>query len=666
MEHLLALKVMRLSRPSLASHPQPYFADSNALTAHAQASPLSLEQSSHCRAVRLRRSEILLCRETFTSCLCVNNESALEIIGTHLLVEIQTASTKIPLGQAGGIDNHLQPGEMLQLVVNHEIKELGQHVLACTVSYHVPPALRNSAIPPEDPANPTLRTIRKFYKFMVSNPLTVRTKVHVPRSPTALLNPRERHKVFLEVHVQNLTTKPLHFERIKFECAEGWQLENNPTAQSTSSDRRKSITSDSKNEESGVHDSLALLHPQDLRQYMYILLPTPEATPSFPIPYPPGTIIALGRLDMSWRSSFGEPGRLLTSMLSRKIPLPPAPQAASAIPPHLQQQAQRRPGSPAPYNKNRASVPVPGRPQSPALASHRPMSPSLSGSFSSTATGPIVAPVGGVGVAGREKEKDIEVDLVVHQIPGTVYLDQPFKVKCAVGVQASLPPTPLPSSPFATSDPATAEPALLETPKPPRRLIRLAIQHTHPTPPAPAAPPAPMAPEVSSPRALLSALSSPGGGATPRIGPQLDLGAVLQGEPIASATIPGFPTPYSSTAPTGSPAFLGASLHILPPIILSEPATYPEIGPLASIAKNRPGPARGEGWSEFDLKFVPLGAGGGGMKRIGGLRVLVIEDRELRGDDQGAGEEDAKGGSVVKEWDVIGEVWAERSESVLA
>jgi hypothetical protein len=106
--------------------------------------------------------------ETFTSSLCVNNESALEIIGGHLLVEIQTASNKIVLGEIGGIDSRLQPNQILQLVVNHEIKELGQHVLACTVSYHVPPALRNSSVPPEDPANPTLRTIRKFYKFIVS------------------------------------------------------------------------------------------------------------------------------------------------------------------------------------------------------------------------------------------------------------------------------------------------------------------------------------------------------------------------------------------------------------------------------------------------------------------------------------------------------------------
>ncbi|KAG8724135.1 hypothetical protein FRC09_000209 [Ceratobasidium sp. 395] len=679
MEHLLALKVMRLSRPSLAAHAQPYFADSNALSAHAQASPLSLERASPLpggppSTLRdLALSPVLLLPEafgsislgeTFTSSLCVNNESALEIIGSHLLVEIQTASNKVLLGEIGGIESRLQPGEMLQLVVSHEIKELGQHVLACTVSYHVPPALRNSTVPPEDPANPTLRTIRKFYKFMVSNPLSVRTKVHVPRSPTALLSPVERHKVFLEVHVQNLTAKPLHFERIQFECADGWKLDSPPAGT----------------------DKLSLLHPQDLRQYMYILLPTPEATPSFPITYPAGTIIALGRLDMSWRSSFGEPGRLLTSMLSRKIPLPPAPPTASAIPPHLQRQTTTtpRPNSPAPYIKNRASAPVPNRPQSPAPG--RPMSPSV-GSFSGV----------GVGVVGPPQVptgREVEVDLVVREIPGSVYLDRPFKVKCALGVMAVLPvpppaPTPTPATDAQlvdiSSDPPPPPP---DPPKPKRaRLIRLAIQHTHNTPPQPVVPPVPMAPEVSSPRALLSALSSPGGAATPRAGagpsistinataqgqtqvPIIDLGSILQGEPPTSEK--SFPSPYSSTAPSESPAFLGSSLHILPPILLSTPAVYPEIGSYAAIAraKQAQGPIKGEAWVEFELGFVCLGGrrdgGAGRMKRVGGVRVLVVEDREVdveggvEGDGEGSGG-GVKGGSVVREWDVIGEVWVER------
>ncbi|CEL55781.1 UPF0533 protein [Rhizoctonia solani AG-1 IB] len=548
-DHLLALKVMRVSRPSLSVHPLPFFSDSTALTAHARASPLSLESQpldGIPSTIRdLAQSPVLLLPEafgsialgeTFTSALCINNESSHTVLGSHLLVEMQTASTKTVLGQVGGIDSRLEPGHMFSLVVSHEMKELGQHVLVCTVGYHVPPALRNNSVPPEDPSNPSLRTIRKFYKFIVSNPLSVRTKVHIPRSPSALLNRNERNKVFLEVHVQNLTVKPLYFEKIQFECAEGWVLAD-ATPKAISNTESESSPGSKTNETS--------LRSQDTRQYLYILTPTPAATPSFPISYPPGTIIALGRLDMSWRSSFGEPGRLLTSMLSRKIPLPPAPQPAPAIPPHLQQQRQQpgRPGSPVPYKARAGSL---SRPMSPG-----PGSVSGTASLSSTVAGsaPTTIALGSLGVA-----KDIQVDLVVTEIPSTIYLDRPFKVKCAIGVLAPLPTPP-------TSNQLVD--ALTEEPEKPTRQITLTIQHTHhsslrPTPQA-AAPT--MAPEVASPRALLSALTSPGVG-TPRGGtsvPVPDLGTLLQSD-LGQPT--GLPPPYSDKAPVESPVFLGSSSRV--------------------------------------------------------------------------------------------------------
>jgi hypothetical protein len=58
--------------------------------------------------------------------------------------------------------------------------------------------------------------------------------------------------------------------------------------------------------------SMSLMQPQDIRQYIYILQPV--ASPGSPVIHEPGTIIPLGRLDLSWRSAFGEPGRLLTSV----------------------------------------------------------------------------------------------------------------------------------------------------------------------------------------------------------------------------------------------------------------------------------------------------------------------------------------------------------------
>ncbi|CAE6446887.1 unnamed protein product [Rhizoctonia solani] len=626
-DHLLALKVMRVSRPSLAAHPLPFFSDSNVLAAHSRASPLSLE-SQPINGVPstlrdLAQSQVLLLPEafgsislgeTFTSALCINNESSHTVLGSHLLVEMQTATNKTTLGQIGGIDSRLEPGQMFTLVVSHEMKELGQHVLVCTVGYHVPPALRNNSVPPEDPNNPSLRTIKKFYKFMVSNPLSVRTKVHTPRSPSALLNKIERNKVFLEVHVQNLTAKPLYFEKIQFECAEGWVLaDSTPKALLDSGSKANEIS----------------LRSQDTRQYLYILTPTPAATPSFLITYPPGTIIALGRLDMSWRSSFGEPGRLLTSMLSRKIPIPPPPQPAPAIPPHLQQQRQQpgRPGSPVPYKTRPGSI-------------SRPMSPGPTGSISGSLAGAMATPgatAGSLpGTVGSAVTKDVQVDLVVTSIPSTIHLDRPFKVKCSIGVLA-----PLPSSPSDQLVDTSTE----ETAKSSRQ-VQLTIQHTHHTSLRPVSPPKAaqtMAPEVSSPRALLSALTSPGA-ATPRGGtslPALDLGTLLQSD----LGLPqGLPAPYSDKAPPESPVFLGPSSQMLSPIVISEPAPVPTEGPLVQLGKkDREG--KGEGWVDVELEYVAVK--GAGIVRIGGVRVF------------------GEGGVVLGEWDVLGEVWVERREGGL-
>lgn len=127
----------------------------------------------------------------------------------------------------------------------------------------------------------------------------MKTKVHLPRSPSALLSRCEREKVFLEVHIQNLTQDALWFQRIGFECADGWNVEDINTATGDSQD--------------GLFmGDDALMQPQDMRQYIYIL--TPKVLLDFPFTHAPGSVVSLGRLDIAWRSSFGEPGRLLTSV----------------------------------------------------------------------------------------------------------------------------------------------------------------------------------------------------------------------------------------------------------------------------------------------------------------------------------------------------------------
>jgi trafficking protein particle complex subunit 13 len=81
---------------------------------------------------------------------------------------MQTATTKAILVDVGGPDFALAPGALSENVISHEIKELGQHVLACTVSYRLPSNVRNMPAGSVDPANPNVATFRKFYKFAVS------------------------------------------------------------------------------------------------------------------------------------------------------------------------------------------------------------------------------------------------------------------------------------------------------------------------------------------------------------------------------------------------------------------------------------------------------------------------------------------------------------------
>lgn len=81
-------------------------------------------------------------------------------------VEMQTATAKVVLAEVGGPEHRLLAGNTLERVVNHEIKELGQHVLACSVTYKLPPNARSPTGGSE--STDDLQTFRKFYKFAVS------------------------------------------------------------------------------------------------------------------------------------------------------------------------------------------------------------------------------------------------------------------------------------------------------------------------------------------------------------------------------------------------------------------------------------------------------------------------------------------------------------------
>ncbi|KAJ2806234.1 Trafficking protein particle complex subunit 13 [Coemansia guatemalensis] len=299
--HPLTLKVMRLSRPALTETQLLLAADTGspvlaqALREAAQRQPTQsgqilsdshqpaaaqqpLETFALTEALALPRSfGAMFLGETFTAQVCVCNEGALAVRDVSFKAAVQTATQQLPLAETGGVQ--LAGGQPLNLQVSHEIKELGSHVLACSITYLSAQGER--------------RVLQRSFRFQAANPLVVKTKVnHLARD------------VLLEVQVHNATPVPMALERLRFDPAAAFVAEDLCSLADTAP----------------LWGSRAgFVLPGDVRQYLYRLRPqlAPEGSA------PAGSASegsALGRLDILWRGPFGSVGRLQTSQLQRKPP----------------------------------------------------------------------------------------------------------------------------------------------------------------------------------------------------------------------------------------------------------------------------------------------------------------------------------------------------------
>lgn len=406
------------------------------------------------------------------------------------------------------------------------------------------------------------------------------------------------------------------FERMRLECTDGW------TATDVNTIASEGV------QESIFSGAMAVMQPQDMRQYVYVL--QPKTINLSPTSYAPGAIIPLGRLDISWRSSFGEPGRLLTSMLSRRLPLAPAPPPASAVPPHL----KRTVGS------------TPSRPQSPSISQDRPGTPPLTQRPGSPAVG---RPLATIPAQVHSSLPELEASLVVRHVPKGNLVEKPFKMTLAAVIISSLPPGGGEHS---------------------RRRVKLAVQHvshknTSPPPPPPAAS---VVQEVLSPRLPLSSgFSTPSSSTTTfnyALAHQKILAAsskppqsepTLQEVDLSTVDNDVLPPPYFESsssdlksAGSGGIVFVGSSAIFLPPIELdfADEDSQVKIGDSVKV----------QAVKEFDLHFV---ARRKGFATIGGLRILLIDDQLINnseGSSEGA-KDNHKRASILKEYPVIGETW---------
>ncbi|CAK9297388.1 unnamed protein product [Gordionus sp. m RMFG-2023] len=211
--------------------------------------------------------------ETFKAYVTVHNlQSDQKVFQIILNIYIQTGTQKINIYNPD-IIKEIDVNNNYDQIIQHEVKELGSHVLVCEVTYSAN-------------EGQTMH-FRKFFKFQVNKPLDVKTKFYNS----------ETGKVFLETQVQNLTNHPLVLEQMALFPHSNYIV--------------KDANYDNNNE--FIFNKINCLNPMDVRQYLFCLYIKKKPIQNKETL----TLTDVGKLHISWRGPYGEKGALQTSQLHR-------------------------------------------------------------------------------------------------------------------------------------------------------------------------------------------------------------------------------------------------------------------------------------------------------------------------------------------------------------
>ncbi|KAJ4703446.1 Trafficking protein particle complex subunit 13 [Melia azedarach] len=229
--------------------------------------------------------------ETFCSYISINNSSNFEVRDVVIKAEIQTEKQRILL-----LDTSKSPVETIRaggrydFIVEHDVKELGAHTLVCTALY--------------SDGDGDRKYLPQFFKFIVANPLSVRTKVRVVKETT-----------FLEACIENHTKSNLHMDQVEFEPAHNWSatmLKADGLYSANSSQTRETFK-----------PPVLIRSGGGVHNYLYQLTMSSQGSSPVKVQGSNG----LGKLQITWRTNLGEPGRLQTQQIlgtpitSKKIEL---------------------------------------------------------------------------------------------------------------------------------------------------------------------------------------------------------------------------------------------------------------------------------------------------------------------------------------------------------
>ena len=299
----MSLKVLRLSRPSLATQTAlPATAFGNGLDiapSASQAYPTTDTKTSSFPLTPLLTLPSAFgaayVGETFTCTLCANNEvqegQGRAVSGVKIVAELQTPSDQTPqaleLSAADGLDHidgaDIPPASTLQRTLRHELKEEGTHVLAVTITYTETRLSEDGGA-----SGGRVRSFRKLYQFVAQQLIAVRSKI-------TLRKRREKSAArqwILEAQLENVGEQAAVLEKV-------WITE------------REGVRSKDFNDVK-VEEGVAL-KVGDVEQVMFLLEETAEGSLEAE-----GGRVELARLNVDWRSAMGEKGALTTGWLGSR------------------------------------------------------------------------------------------------------------------------------------------------------------------------------------------------------------------------------------------------------------------------------------------------------------------------------------------------------------
>ncbi|KAI9815020.1 MAG: hypothetical protein M1827_002863 [Pycnora praestabilis] len=310
--HSISLKVLRLSRPSLAiQHPLPRAHSSRICTNAALSYPASNSDDQFILSPLLTLPPAFgsaYVGETFSCTLCANNEFPEKNDGrlvnaVRISAEMQTPSQTIPLdltpAGAEPAESSLSPGQSLQKIVRFDLKEEGSHTLSVVTRYsETLMSTKEGSSTRNEAAGGRVRTFRKLYQFIAQPCLAVRTKL-TPLSCNAMSSPSQgssNMNYALEAQLENVGESVLLLQGV--------------TMNTTTQFKSTSLNWDGPVADKNKYQS-PILNPHDVMQVAF-LVKMSEVEDGEVVDDNIASDGRLGQVSIEWRSAMGDRGYLTT------------------------------------------------------------------------------------------------------------------------------------------------------------------------------------------------------------------------------------------------------------------------------------------------------------------------------------------------------------------